>query len=128
MSRSASPRERRRRRSHEVPLALRYQLEACREDGRLAAMILCDDNGLCLAAAGAPETCEEIAARLPLLGRKTPSFEGVLFGGRAAHPVVARTIRVAGGDLYLCAVGGEAAARQELERSIGGVKRILGGA
>jgi hypothetical protein len=118
--------ERRHRRSTNVAQALRHQLEACRQDAGLAAMVLSDESGLCVAAVGASQTCEEIAARLPLIGRKARDFQGILLGGERSWPIVAKAFRVDDAELYVCAVGkAEATATREVERSIGGVSRIL---
>src|SRR5438105_2035085 len=64
-----SKKERRLRRTSEVSRALLYQLEACRASAGLEAVVVSDDAGLCLASAGEPATCEEVAARMPILGR-----------------------------------------------------------
>src|SRR5436190_12284785 len=59
--------ERRNRRSGCLADALRLQLEACREDQGLAAIVVSDELGLCLAHAGGDGSHDELAARLPML-------------------------------------------------------------
>ena len=61
--------ERRYRRSHHSHLALRYQLEHARTSGGLEALVLADQTGLCLAAAGEQGVREELAAVAPLMSR-----------------------------------------------------------
>lgn len=118
--------ERRRRRSQNITRALRYQLDACQGDARLDGMVLSDEDGLTLAAAGDDRTCDEVAAHLPLIGRKVESFEGVLLSSHQGMEVAIRRFRVFGSDLYLAAIGGRAAQRKkQLSRSRRGVARIL---
>ena len=119
--------ERRTRRSRNTSEALLLQLEACRTDSNLEAIVLSDEDGLCLAAAGDQDTCDEIAANLPFVGSKAPEFEGVLFAPSKAWKVGVKRFEVLGSELYLCVAGGRGDARdRELCRSLGGVSRILG--
>jgi hypothetical protein len=124
--RSVSMRERRCRRTDDVMEALHFQLDACREDAELTAMVVADDLGMCLASSGALGTCFEIAARLPMLGRKAGDFEGVLLGAKGGVPVAMKRIKLDGTELFACAVGGirERHATQ-LQRAEIGVRRIL---
>lgn len=118
--------ERRSNRSSNTSKALLFQLQACREDSSLEAIVLSDEDGLCLAAAGDRDTCDEIAANLPFVGSKAPDFEGVLFSPSKAWKVGVRRFEVMGTELYLCVAGGKGPARdKELQRSLGGVARIL---
>ena len=119
--------ERRNRRSGNTSEALHLQLDACREDSKLEAIVLSDEDGLCLAAAGDQDTCDELAANLPFVGSKAPNFEGVLFSPTKAWKVGVKRFEVMGTELYLCVAGGRGSARdKELMRSLGGVARILG--
>jgi len=118
--------ERRVQRSNYTSEALFLQLNACREDSNLEAIVLSDEDGLCLAASGDTDTCDEIAANLPFVGAKAPNFEGVLFSPSKAWKVGVRRFEVLGTELYLCVAGGRGEARdRELSRSLGGVARIL---
>ena len=118
--------ERRRRRSDNTTRALSYQLEACRTEARLEGMVLSDEEGVCMARSGDGGTCDEVAARLPLIGRKTEAFEGVLLSAGRGWEVAVRRFRVEGGELYLAAIGGRPSEREaQLGRSEAGVSRIL---
>ena len=59
--------ERRHRRSGCLADALRLQLEACREDEGLAAIVVSDEHGFCVAHSGGDGSHDELAARLPML-------------------------------------------------------------
>ena len=120
------PTERRRRRSDDPQVALGYQLETCRQQGGLEAMVLADEDGFCIAASGDPDTCAEIAAQLGTLGRKTEEFTGVLLGPERGWDVDMRRFGIHGSNLFMCAVGGAARAASDcVGRSIGGAVRIL---
>ncbi len=119
-------RDRRQRRTEDVLEALHLQMDACREDGELTAMIVADEHGMCLASSGAVSTCSEIAARLPILGRKAGDFEGVLLGAKGGVPVAMKRIKLDGAELYACAVGGiKERHAVQLHRAEFGVRRIL---
>jgi hypothetical protein len=117
--------ERRRLRSRHLKEALSLQLDACRREG-LEAMILADEDGMCVAAAGRGSVCEEIAAYVSLLGRKVGEFAGVLMHGADHWEVHMQRVEAGGGTMLLCAVGGESSIRARgVERSAGAVSRIL---
>jgi hypothetical protein len=59
--------ERRHRRSDCLADALRLQLDACREDEGLTAIVVSDELGFCVAHSGGDGSHEELAARLPML-------------------------------------------------------------
>jgi hypothetical protein len=59
--------ERRHRRSACLADALQLQLDACREDEGLAAIVVSDELGFCVAHSGGDDIHEELAARLPML-------------------------------------------------------------
>lgn len=102
------------------------QLDACRHRARLEGMVLTDDSGLPLASSGSTDSCDEVAARLALVGRKVPAFVGVLFSDRESWAVSMRRFKVGPHELFMCAIGGDADPRAvEIERSIGGASRIL---
>ena len=92
--------ERRAQRSENRDLALGFQLAHVRDRARLEALVLADDDGLALSAAGDP----------PLL--------------RGAE-VAVRIVHVHGQPLYLASVGGGVARDALLAHSLGGVRRIL---
>ncbi|MSP15130.1 MAG: hypothetical protein EXR73_00725 [Myxococcales bacterium] len=121
--------ERRGRRSTDVLVALRYQLETCREEAELLALVISDEHGICLASAGAADTCEEMAARLPMLARRGEHTSNMPLGFEGSElPVALRRFEHEGSPLYVCAVGDAAdQAGVQLERSLRGVTRILAG-
>lgn len=119
-------RERRRRRSINTTQALCYQLDACRRSAGLQGMVLSDEDGVCLAAAGDTDACDEVAARMPLVGRKVPTFDGVLFSAESNWSVTMRRFEMFGADLYMCAIGGDEITRDhQVDQSIDGAERIL---
>ena len=121
--------ERRERRSEDTLEALKLQLAACRQDAGLEAMVLADEDGLCLAWAGEEASCQEVAARMALVNHKIENFEGVVLAPERSWSLRMRRFQAAGSWLYVCAVGGGGEVRgRELQRSIGGVSRILAAA
>jgi hypothetical protein len=100
--------ERRRRRSACLADALRLQLEACREDEGLAAIVVSDELGFCVAHSGGHGDHDELAAWLPVLadpGRSRPDEnddDGGLHPPRAALALATFTIGSA--RLHACAV------------------------
>ena len=118
--------ERRRRRGTTVTQSLRYQLAACCEDGRIDAMVVADRDGLPLAASGDPYACDEVAARMVLVGPRIREFDGVLLGSGHRWDVQMTKVSIEGTELLVCAVGGTAAARRsQLARGAAGAVRIL---
>jgi hypothetical protein len=115
--------ERRRRRSKESALALRYQLEHSREKGRLDALVVTDESGLLVASSGAETLCEELGAMAPVFGRTfvAPSDLPSLEGGEIAI----RALEACGESFYLASVGGGVARDAILESTRAGVSRIL---
>ncbi|MEZ4403942.1 MAG: hypothetical protein R3B06_28215 [Kofleriaceae bacterium] len=99
--------ERRRTRSTHLAQALDYQLAACRADAGLEAIVLGDDDGLVVAAAGPRDACAELAAV-----------------GTAAGD--ACSFAIDGARMHVIARGGAPAdRRRQLERAAAGAHRIL---
>jgi hypothetical protein len=100
--------ERRHRRSGCLADALRLQLEACREDEGLAAIVVSDELGFCVAHSGGDGSHDELAARLPMLANPAQRLflddddEVGLQPPRAALAVT--TFSVPGARLHACAV------------------------
>jgi hypothetical protein len=117
--------ERRHNRSANTTRALCYQLNSSLRSADLTGFVLTDDGGMCLAAAGDSLACDEIAAHLPLMGRKVGEFEGILFGPGTQWDVQMRRFEVEGTDLYLCAIGESEARNDQMQQSLDGVARIL---
>lgn len=115
--------ERRIRRSTHRDLALGFQLEHVRDKGRLEAIVLADDDGLALSAAGDPAVCRELAAIAPLVAK---SILGIPMPPllRGAE-VAVRVVHVHNQPLYLASVGGGVARDALLAHSMRGVHRIL---
>jgi len=125
--------ERRRRRNGRLADALRLQLEACREQEGLAAIVVADELGFCVAHSGGDGNHDELAARLPMLAN--PAQRGLLDdedGGlqppRAALAVT--TFEIAGDRLLVCAVKNPDAAASDdvaevLARVASGFTRLL---
>ncbi len=117
--------ERRQNRSANTTRALCYQLSASLGRANLTGMILADEDGVCLASAGDGDACDEIAAQLPMVGRKVDDFEGVLFGPDAQWDIHMKRFSVLGMNLFLCAIGNDEARNDQLDLSMNGVSRIL---
>ena len=115
--------ERRTRRSTHRELALGFQLEHVKDRARLEALVLADDDGLAIAAAGDPAVCRELSAIAPLMAK---SILGIPMPPllRGAE-VAVRLVHVHGQPLYLASVGGGVARDALLSHSMSGVKRIL---
>jgi hypothetical protein len=99
--------ERRNRRSGCLADALRLQLETCREREGLAAIVVSDELGFCVAHAGGDGSHDELAARLPMLAdpaqrRALDDDDGELQPPRASLAVT--TFSIEGGKLHACAV------------------------
>src|SRR4051812_29057751 len=111
--REGLPFERRHRRSGCLADALRLQLDACREDEGLAAIVVSDELGFCVAHSGGDGSHDELAAWLPMLADPAQrgsidEDDGGLHPPRAALSVT--TFSIADGRLHACAVKGPDAA------------------
>lgn len=99
--------DRRLTRSTQRGRALDLQLAACLRAGALDAIVLGDDDGLVVAAAGPADTCAELAAR------GAPATDACSFA-------------IDGTRLHVIAHGGAPyARRRELARAAAGAHRIL---
>jgi hypothetical protein len=117
---------RRRRATSSVTLALTYQLDECCKDGSIDAMVVADGDGLPLAAAGDAYACDEVAARMVLVGPRIRSFDGTLLGGGQRWDVQMTKVSVDGSELLVCAVGGSTEQRKrQIARGAAGAVRIL---
>ena len=99
--------ERRQLRSGCLADALRLQLEACREDEGLAAIVVSDELGFCVAHAGGDGSHDELAARLPMLA--DPALRQALDDDDAGlqpppAALAVTTFSIAGATLHACAV------------------------
>jgi hypothetical protein len=96
--------ERRRRRSGRLADALRLQLEACRADEGLAAIVVSDELGFCVAHSGACGEHDEIAARLPMLADPARSQSLENDATLPSATLLVTTFSIAGARLHACAV------------------------
>ena len=119
--------DRRHRRGQTYTQALAYQLDACCHDTSIQAMVVADGDGLALAASGDPFACDEVAARMVLVGSRIQEFNGTLLaGGGARWDVQMIKFDVHGSELLVCAVGGTAdERRRQIARGADGARRIL---
>lgn len=118
--------ERRIRRADTVTLALSYQLDACCRDGAIQAMVVADGDGLPLAASGDSYACDEVAARMVLVGSRIREFSGTLFGSGARWDVQMSKVDIDGTELLVCVVGGTPDQRsKQMKRGSEGAVRIL---
>ena len=118
--------ERRRRRGNTVTQSLQYQLAACCEDGAIEGMVVADGDGLPLASSGDTYACDEVAARMVIVGTRINEFSGTLLGAGHSWQVQMVKVHVDGAELLVCAVGGTAAARRkQITRGAEGALRIL---
>ncbi len=121
-----SPIERRQRRADTATQALRYQLLTCCEEGRIEAMVVADGDGLPLASSGDTYACDEVAARMVLVGARIKEFTGTLLGVGTKWDVQMIKVDVDGSELLVCVVGGTPESRtRQLTRGAEGAVRIL---
>jgi hypothetical protein len=111
------------------------QLEACREDEGVAAIVVSDEHGFCVAHAGGDGNHEELAARLPMLvdPARHQAFDdddGGFQPPRAGLAVM--TFSIAGARLHACVVkkpdaGTETSdgGAEVLARVVSGFSRLL---
>jgi len=123
--------ERRGRRTTLLADALRFQLDACREDEGLAAIVVSDALGFCVAHSGGDGDHDDLAARLPMMAdpaqrlRDAASDEPLL---RSTEAVVVTTFTVPGATLHLGTIRGpqgRAASPATLDRVASGFSRLL---
>jgi hypothetical protein len=114
------------KRGGNVTEALRFQLDACCSDGQIEAMVVADGDGLPLASSGDTFACDEVAARMVLVGPRIREFNGVLLGPGHKWEVQMVKLDVEGSELLVCAVGGSPdARRRQIARGAQGAARIL---
>ena len=99
--------ERRSRRAAGLGDALRFQLDACRQDSGLAAIVVSDDLGFCVAHSGAGGEHDELAAQLPLLANPARCGHGASaaeIAPASPAPVAVTTFSIPGTTLHACAL------------------------
>jgi hypothetical protein len=121
--------ERRHRRATNVTKALTYQLDDCCRDGSIEAMVVANEDGLPLAAAGDNYACDEVAARMVHVGPRIKEFNGTLLGAGTRWDVQMTKVWIDGSELLVCAVGGTPEQRKkQIARGAAGALRILNAA
>ncbi len=127
MKKRKERRERRTKRSAQCLEALGLQLEACGKSGELDAISVVDGHGRELRGWGALRQRGRLVKRAVAAGRHRAHYEGQLAAGDQLLPVDTARIRSRPGDqLFVCAIGGSAAARvRQLGRCALGAVRIL---
>lgn len=116
--------DRRVRRSRDPYRALCLQLEHSRDRGALEAMVVAIDNGLMVAGAGETLLCEALSAAAPLVDNAR--FTGAMPETLDSHAVAVRTVHVQGETLFVASAGSRASDHW-LQRSVNGIRRIIGG-
>ncbi len=92
----------------------------------MEAMVVADGDGLPLASSGDTYACDEVAARMVLVGPRIKEFDGTLLGEGQRWDVQMMKVEIEGTELLVCAVGGTSdARRRELARGAAGALRIL---
>ena len=122
--------ERRHRRSACLADALRLQLDACREDEGLAAIVVSDEHGFCVAHAGGDGKHDELAARLPMLAdpehhRAFDDDDGGAQPQRAALAVM--TFSIDGARLHACVVKKSDAGTKTTDGGAEALARVVSG-
>jgi hypothetical protein len=127
--------ERRQRRSGRLADALRLQLEACREEKGLAAIVVSDELGFCVAHSGGDGSHDELAAHLPMLADPARRRSLDAHGGGALPPRAAlavTTFSIEGDTLHACAVkapgapaGASSGGDEVFDRVASGFTRLL---
>ena len=122
--------ERRRRRSACLADALRLQLEVCCEDEGLAAIVVSDELGFCVAHSGGDCDHEELAARLPMLAdpaqRQSLEDDDDWFQTPRGSLAIA-TFSIAGARLHTCVVREPDAATETSEGGADVLARVASG-
>ena len=116
--------ERRTHRSEDPYEALCLQLEHSRANGDLGAMVVTIDNGLLVAGAGSRALCEALGAVAPMIDE--PSLDGRMPRVLEGQRIDVRSLSVLGETLFVASVGNTNGQSLWLQRSINGVRRILG--
>ena len=117
---------RRVNRSNDAQIALSFQLAATAERAQFGAIVLADDLGLVVAAAGKKSMCEQMAAVSPMLASADKAWHGSVKTSKGKVRLSVAPIRIGSMQLYLCASEGEeSAVTRELFAGGRGVTRIL---
>ncbi len=117
---------RRLNRSEDIQVALSFQLAATAERAKFESIVLADDLGLVVAAAGRKSMCEQMAAVSPMLASNKRSWHGSVKTNKGQVRLSIAPVSVGKMKLYLCACNGdEAGITRELFNGGQGISRIL---
>ena len=117
---------RRVNRSDDTQIALSYQLAATAARAKFGDIVLADDLGLIIAAAGRKNMCERLAAVSPMLASTEKTWHGSVKTSKGNVRISIAPVRVNDMQLYLCASEGEEATiTRELFTGGCGISRIL---
>lgn len=118
--------ERRRNRSNDLAIALGLQLHYSVTRARFKSLVLSEELGLLVAAAGERSELEELAALAPVLAGDHRYWQGIVKTTAGRECVTVARVDTAFGTFYLTGVAGKASAvLSELLQSGQGVARIV---
>lgn len=118
--------ERRRNRSNDLAIALGLQLHYSVNRARFKSLVLSEELGLLVAAAGEPNELEELAAQAPILAGERRYWQGIIKTPSGRERVTVARVDTSFGTFYLSGVAGMASAiLSELLQSGQGIARIV---
>jgi len=118
--------ERRRNRSNDLNIALGLQLHYSAMRARFRSLVLSEELGLLVAAAGETDESEELAALAPVLAGERRYWQGVIKTATARRRVTVARVDTPLGTFFLSGVAGHASAiLSELLQSGEGIARIV---
>lgn len=118
--------ERRRNRSNDVAIALGLQLHYSVTRAKFKSLVLSEELGLLVAAAGEPSEFEELAALAPILAGGRRYWQGIVKTASGRERVTVAKVETSFGTFYLSGVAGRSSAiLTELLQSGQGIARIV---
>jgi hypothetical protein len=118
--------ERRRNRSNDLAVALGLQLHYSVLRAHFKSLVLSEELGLLVAAAGQRDDLEELAALAPLLAGNQRYWQGVVKIEAGNERITVARVETPFGTFFLSGVAGQASAiLSELLQSGEGVARIV---
>ena len=86
-------------------------------------MVVADGDGLPLASSGDTLACDEVAARMVIVGQKIERFAGTLLGAGICYEVQMLKLMIDDSEFLVCAVGGSAKDRdRQISRGASGAR------
>ncbi|RMG97930.1 MAG: hypothetical protein D6705_07420 [Deltaproteobacteria bacterium] len=118
-------RERRRQRSESAAEAIVLALAAAARRASLDAVVVCDDQGMLVAASPCDFDLDPVAAIAPIVGRGKVAAH--VRRGDAVRPMRVEPVEVGPELLYVAAIGGDGRGRaREAKWGAAAARRILG--